>query len=164
MHNDVMRLNILPHAIRRSWVPPTPAQWNLSKLNRKWYWRALDWFLKKLGGEYQDEIPASWPTRQILIDHRSIVALIETSASAMEALWDKRATTLVLGYNEMEKLMNEAPTELMCFNMPFPMAREETSRNRYDFDRSYTSRTVDLRIILVPWLSGWALLPDLDEK
>lgn len=161
MRENVMRLDILPRAFVRYYQAPTPAYWDMRKLNSKWYWRALSWVLKKLGGEFREYIPESWPIHEVKIDQGSIIKMLETSKSAMQYLWDKRATTLVLGYDEMDRLMKEAPTEMMRFDMRFPIGRHE--RSEYDTQYRFVSRTVHLRVVLVPWLSGWALLPDLGE-
>lgn len=142
---------MLPRLAVRHYVPPTPSHADLSKLYGKWYFRALWWFLRKLGAEYQDRIPESWPMQVVEIQQASLFEMIDKSKKAMELLWEKRATTLVLGYDEMDRLLKETPTEMLHLGMSVAVAKDQVTH------------AVGLRIVLVPWLSGWALLPDLDK-
>lgn len=165
MYDNLMRLNLPPRMAMRYYESATPASWDMRKLNKKWYWRALSWFLKKLGGQYREHVPESYPLTECQVDQRNIIRLLETSARAMDYLWNKKATTLVLGYDEMEKLITDAPTEMMQFGMPVYLQRNEPA-HEYEYRTGYkvVSQTVQLRVVLVPWLSGWALLPDFDAK
>jgi len=147
----MQRIAILPRMSVRYYEAPTPAYWDMRKITAKWYWRGLDWLLKKLGAQYREHIPESYPIDERVIDHSGIQKMIATSQRAMRDLWDKRATTLIVGHDEMAKLMNDAPREYLSFYAEVPLA--------YDANFRY----VGLRVVCVPWLEGWALLPDLDK-
>jgi hypothetical protein len=136
----------------RFFEPPSPAYWDLSELNAKWYWRGLAWLLRKLGGAYQEFIPESVKVEERDICHADIQAMIRSSQSAIHELWSKRATTLVIGYDEMDKLMRNAPREYMTFNTRVPVGY------------GHRFRYAGLRVVCVPWLEGWALLPDLEGE
>lgn len=151
MRADTIRINMLPRLAVRHYVPPDPAHWDLKKLVGKWYWRPLAWCLRKLGAEWREWVPASYPMQVVEIHPASILEMIARAKHALQLLWEKQATILIVGYDEMEKLMNEPPTEIMQFDMPFPIANGQLTEVRR------------LRVVLVPWLSGWALLPDLDK-
>lgn len=138
MTPDVFRLNILPRLAVSHYVQPDPGHVDLSKLQRKWYFRPLWRLLCKLGAEYQERIPASWPVQEVQIDHSDVIALIGGSKKALSLLWDKKATTLIVGHDEMDKLMRDAPTEMLTFNMQFPLVN----------NREY--RLMGLRVVCVP--------------
>lgn len=159
-YHETMRLTIPPRMVTTFYEPSTPAHVSLSKLRGKWYFRPLWWFLQKLGAEYQDRIPESYPLQTIAINHESIRELLSSSQRALDTLWQKKATTLVIGHDEMEKLVGAAFSEPAVFRMPFPM-QKWVSRNP-DLPPEAQMITRDLRVVLAPWLSGWALLPDLE--
>ena len=147
----MQRIAIMPRMSVRYYEPPTPAYWDLSKLKARWYWRGLHWLLKKLGGTYRDYFPESVRVEERLIDHSNIQRMIADSQHAMRLLWDKKATTLLVGRDEMTKLMRDACDDPLSFRAEIPLGRGA------DF------RYMGLRVVCVPWLEGWAILPDLDK-
>lgn len=147
----IQRIAILPRMQVQYYQPPTPAYWDLSKLKSKWYWPSLHWLLGKLGGVYWDYIPENVRVDERTIDNRNVQTLIATSTRAMRALWDKKATTLIVGYDEMNKIMRDAPREYLTFNTEIQLG--DNKEFRY----------MGIRVVCVPWLEGWALLPDLDK-
>ena len=147
----VSRIAILPRMSVKYYEAPTPAYWDMRKLNGKWYWRGLHWLLGKLGAQYRDYIPESIRVEEKTINHANIQAVIRDSQRAMHLLWDKKATTLLVGRDEMTKLMRDACDEPMSFRAEIPLG------NGGDF------RYMGLRVVCVPWLEGWAILPDLDK-
>jgi len=158
-----MHLTIMPRMKVRYYEPPSPAYVDLTKLYNKWYWRPLHWLLRKLGMEYHDRIPESYRVEEIAIKQENVRALISSSQKALNVLWREKATTLVIGCDEMEKLVGEAMTEPMTFYMPFVMQNAERDPRRPDFPPEIQTITRNLRVVLAPWLSGWALLPDLEK-
>lgn len=146
------RIAIAPRTPVRCHEPSTPAYWDLSRLSGKWYFPALHWLLQKLGAVYRERVPGGVRTEEWAINHADIQATIRGSQSAVRALWDKQATTLLVGHDEMARLTPEAPTEYATFNTRVPIGYGDKSRY------------MGLRVVCVPWLQGWALLPDLDKE
>lgn len=147
----MQRIAIMQRMSVRYYEPAMPAYWDMRELTGKWYWRGLDWLLKKLGGTYRERIPESHPLVERTIDHGNIQRMIADSQHAMRLLWDKKATTLLVGRDEMTKLMRDAVDDPLMFHAEVPLG--------YGADFRY----MGLRVVCVPWLEGWALLPDLDK-
>jgi hypothetical protein len=135
----------------RYYEPATPAYWDMKTLTGKWYWRGLHWLLKKLGAGYREHVPESVRVEERTINHADIQTVIRDSQRALSLLWDKKATTLLVGRDEMAKLMRDAYDEPIAFRAEIPLG------NGNDF------RYMGLRVVCVPWLEGWAVLPDLDK-
>ncbi len=143
---------MMPTTIVRCYEPPTPAHWDLNSLTGKWYWRGLDWLLRKLGAEHREHVPASYPAQARTIDHGSIQSLIIRDPQAVRDLWERRVTMLLVGEGEMTKFLLGAPPECLTFKTRVPLT--QGSQSRY----------MSLRVVCVPWLQGWALLPDLEDE
>jgi hypothetical protein len=150
-YDYITRINMLPRMAVTRYQPPTPAHWDLSKLQKKWYWRGIHWLLNRLGGAYLDMVPESYPVKTVEIDQRDIQTIIGQSQRAMRLLWNKQATTLIIGPEEFVRFKRELPLEMFSFNAEWPLGN------------SGQFKMAGLRVVVVPWLSGWTLLPDLNE-
>lgn len=165
MPSQISRIAIPVRMMVKSWQPRIPGHVDISAIRWKWYWKSLWWFLRKLGARYNEEIPECWPVQVREINHADIISMLETGGKAMRELWNLKAAILVLGPDEYSKLMRDTPQEMVEFEMPVPMARTESEREKWAIEprRTIQTRTCKLRVICVPWLEGWALLPDLDR-
>ena len=147
----ISRIAILPRMQVKYYEPAKPEYWDMRALTGKWYWRGLDWLLKKLGAGYREHIPESYSIQERTINHNDIRAMIADSQDAMNLLWSKRATTLLVGHDEMSKLMRDACDDPLSFTAEIPLG----------YGKEF--RYMGLRVVCVPWLEGWAILPDLDK-
>lgn len=142
----------MPATSVRYYEPSTPAHWDMSSLTDKWYWRGFDWLLKKLGAQYREGIPASYPVQEREIEHGRIQQMIIRDERAVRDLWDRKATTLLVGQDEMAKFLRDSSPDCLTFKTRVPLV--QGSKARY----------MALRVVCVPWLEGWALLPDLEGE
>ena len=159
----ISRIAIPQRVTVKSWQPRVPAHVDISAIRWKWYYKYLWKFLRKLGVQYIEEVPECWPVQTREIDHRDIIRMIESSSKAMDLLWYKKATTLIVGYDEYSKLMNDAPREFLTCCADLPLVRSETNLDYKAPPVVHHTRYCGLKIVCVPWLEGWALLPDLEK-
>jgi hypothetical protein len=166
MSYAISRIGIPARVSVKSRQPMIEAHWDTSAIRWKWYYKGLRWLLRKLGAVYVEQIPECWPVQYCEINHASVISMLESGGRAMRELWSMEAAILILGPEEYGKLMSQAPPlEWIEAHVPVKMARTESLREKWDIGPGHTvyTRTCKLRVICVPWLEGWAILPDLNQ-
>lgn len=147
--NETQRLTIAPQITHAGYIPETPGMLDLTRITG-WRRQLLCWLAHKLGASVWEPVPSTVETQTVTLDSENVIAMISKSRSAMENLWHQRAGVLVVGHDEARQIVElpEWASHVLKFNTTVPLG------NGGDV------RWLGLRVVVVPWLSGWALLPE----
>jgi hypothetical protein len=117
----------------------------------KWYEKLAWWVVRKLGIRFQktrvEDCYASIP-----IDTGRILDAVDLCANELEAIHYREARYLLIGNKQAHELFQELP-ELSHFNFDADI--------RYHMDGTMQVR--GLTMVVVPWMDGFCLVPELRE-
>ena len=115
----------------------------------RWLQRLAWWFLRR-------QLMRMYKTVRAKLGEGGISELINFSAQDIEKITTHRAKWLIIGYRHMYQLIDDRRMNWMD-----SFSYDDTVKI-IDGQRKITM--YGLRVIVVPWIEGWALLPDLDEQ
>lgn len=113
----------------------------------RWLQKLCFWVLKKLHCEHY-EIQCTINTIEVNFD--DIVRQVLNTASAIDIVYHHRPKHLLLGHDKMQELGCEA-NSLMHFSFP----------PNYQAPVSPPVKFAGMEIVLVPWMEGLMLVPEL---
>lgn len=138
-----------------SWLPRLEQVWTpiharlLFPGKLAWLGRACFWLIKKIGGEFERKVPTIYYT-ELMLDLGKIADAILDSEDAVYRIWHEGLTYVLVGHQELLDLQ-----------------KLEHSILRLDFTPDFRGKgdrisvLNGLRVILVPWMKGVVVLPDV---
>jgi hypothetical protein len=119
----------------------------------RWPWlqRWAFWLLDKLSARACDE---SITYSTVHVDGNDIIQAVMRNRADIERLYNKRAKYLVIGAEDLARLLNEPSIrQMMRFRFPVQIG---------GFDGR--CGILGLEVVVVPWLSGFFVMPDLEKE
>ncbi len=137
-----------------SWLPRlehpwTPIHSRLLPGKIAWLERACFWLIRKLGGEFERRVPTIYYT-ELMLDLGKIADAILDSEDAIYRIWHKGLRYVLVGQQEL-----------------LDLRKLEHSILRLDFAPNFKGKgdrasvLNGLHVILVPWMKGVVVLPDV---
>lgn len=122
----------------------------------RWPWlqRACFWVLKKLGAfaSFSEE-----HIQRVDIDLDKLVEAVMRNRADVEMLYRKRAKYLVVGADKFYELSVSVQPHYMTFTVP----HQFNARVGYN-NRPMPQMFAGLQVIVVPWIDGMFVLPELE--
>ncbi len=137
-----------------SWLPRLEHPWmpiraRLLPGKVAWLERACFWLIRKLGGEFERKVPTIYYS-ELMLDLGKIADAILDSEDAIYRIWHEKLTYVLVGHQEMDNLRK---LEHSILRLDFaPNFKEKSDR---------VSILNGLHVILVPWMKGVVVLPDV---
>lgn len=115
---------------------------------RRWLQQAAWSLCKWLGCKFDRMFThETFETSELNFDN--LIELIHLTRHEMHLIWNENARTILIGHAEMHKLHCEIDDKMVRFGMPL-MLQDGGKMRVFDMD-----------VVLVPWMSGILLVPDL---
>ena len=124
------------------------------KYNPKANWpmlqRLVFWFARKLKTEaWEDRVKY----RTIVVDTKDITEAICRNAAQAELIWQQRAKYVVMGPRAFSQLTEQGHSAGQFLRFPI----------RLQMGKGQIFRPLDLEIIVVPWIEGFFVMPELKD-
>ena len=116
--------------------------------------KLIGWVVRKLFEPYRGSYAEY---RQVLVDYDDIVKMILDRAVNIESVFRRKPKTLLIGAREWDDVCNNMHCTGQLIQFGFPkdyVARVNPESMRNTF--------AGMRVIIVPWMQGLLLLPELD--
>jgi hypothetical protein len=136
------------------------------KLSGKWVWlQNLAYkILKKFGKPYEIEVIKY---SRYTLSVPSLIKAIEQSSNNLQMLMSRRAKYLIIGEDMYYKLTQEKRREENISGYPIFGVNmiQPSSQSPFETNYDYRKREMlfGLTVVVVPWVDGLFVLPDLDK-
>jgi hypothetical protein len=138
----------------RSWLGREFKYFRIDVEPGRWQWRrrlaaACWWILGKLGARLEEET-AGWKTVSFSTD--KILEKIRLSRNDLARVWHRKADTILISPDLLDDALMDITSSPFVFDVQLPIGMGD------DY------KILGMRVVVCPWIKGWALLPEEVSK